>query len=85
MMADMAVELRKHNIAAVSLWPGAVLTEHINDLVSGKQGEIAAKQVCHDSVQGLHVGSIKVCPSPVPGWTTLEYVDRHSHPPHFVM
>lgn len=44
MMADMAVELRKHNIAAVSLWPGAVLTEHINDLVSGKQGEIAAKQ-----------------------------------------
>ena len=45
MMADMAIELKKHNIAAVSLWPGAVITENINDLISGKHGEDAAKEV----------------------------------------
>lgn len=44
MMADMAVELKKHNIAAVSLWPGAVLTENTNDLLSGKFGDFASKE-----------------------------------------
>lgn len=29
----MAVELKKHGVAAVSLWPGAVKTELISDLV----------------------------------------------------
>ena len=46
MMADMAVELRKQNIAAVSLWPGPVLTESIKDLLAGENGELAAKNVC---------------------------------------
>jgi NAD(P)-dependent dehydrogenase (short-subunit alcohol dehydrogenase family) len=27
--ADTAVELKKYNIASISLWPGAVLTETI--------------------------------------------------------
>ena len=34
MAADMAVELRKQNVACVSLWPGAVRTEHINEWFS---------------------------------------------------
>ena len=46
MMADMAVELRKHNIATVSLWPGLVSTEAISDMKDGKFGERASKVVC---------------------------------------
>ena len=46
MMADMAVELKKHNIVAVSLWPGAVLTETITEVKAGKHGERGAKTVC---------------------------------------
>ena len=45
MMTDMAVELRKHNIAAVSLWPGPVLTEHIKVILDGGKGNTAAKNV----------------------------------------
>ncbi|XP_064611312.1 dehydrogenase/reductase SDR family member 1-like [Liolophura sinensis] len=37
MAADCAVELRKHNVACVSLWPGAVRTEHIQDIFSAEQ------------------------------------------------
>ena len=40
MAADMAVELKKQNVACVSLWPGAVMTEHINDFLSQPQDEI---------------------------------------------
>ena len=36
MAVDCAVELRKHNVACVSLWPGAVLTENIKELRAGK-------------------------------------------------
>ncbi|CAB4027988.1 Hypothetical predicted protein, partial [Paramuricea clavata] len=43
MMADMAVELRKHNVATVSLWPGLVSTEAISDMKDGKFGERASK------------------------------------------
>ncbi|XP_061421502.1 dehydrogenase/reductase SDR family member 1 [Lethenteron reissneri] len=32
--ADCAVELRKHNVAYVSLWPGAVRTELVQELVA---------------------------------------------------
>jgi NAD(P)-dependent dehydrogenase (short-subunit alcohol dehydrogenase family) len=46
MAADMAVELKKHNIATVSLWPGAVLTETIKEVKEGKHGELGAKMVC---------------------------------------
>ena len=35
----MAVELRKQNVACISLWPGAVKTELIQDLVLDKIGE----------------------------------------------
>ena len=34
MAADMAVELRKQNVACVSLWPGAVSTENVNKMLS---------------------------------------------------
>jgi len=40
MAADMAVELNKQNVACVSLWPGAVMTEHVNDFLSQPQDEI---------------------------------------------
>jgi len=39
MAADMAVELRKHNVACVSLWPGPVKTELIQELVLDKAAE----------------------------------------------
>ena len=32
--ADMAIELKPHNIASVSIWPGIVGTEHITQMVS---------------------------------------------------
>jgi NAD(P)-dependent dehydrogenase (short-subunit alcohol dehydrogenase family) len=32
--ADMAVELKPHNIASVSIWPGIVGTEHITQMAS---------------------------------------------------
>ena len=31
MSADTAVELRKHGVACVSLWPGPVATEYVKD------------------------------------------------------
>lgn len=31
--ADMAVELKKHGVAAISLWPGAVKTELVSDMI----------------------------------------------------
>jgi len=37
MAVDMGIELRKKNVCAVSLWPGAVITELIDDQV--KKGE----------------------------------------------
>ena len=39
MAADMAVELKKQNVACVSLWPGPVKTELIQELVLDKAGE----------------------------------------------
>ena len=35
MAADCAMELKKHNVAMVSLWPGAVKTEKVQDMVLG--------------------------------------------------
>ncbi|MBX9258719.1 SDR family NAD(P)-dependent oxidoreductase [Desmonostoc muscorum CCALA 125] len=32
--ADMAVELKPHNVASVSIWPGIVGTEHISQMAS---------------------------------------------------
>ena len=35
MTQDTAVELKKHNVAVVGLWPGAVRTEHITASILG--------------------------------------------------
>ena len=43
MAADMAVELKEQNVACVSLWPGAVMTENIRDHLSQPQDE---KVIC---------------------------------------
>ncbi|XP_073232583.1 dehydrogenase/reductase SDR family member 1-like [Porites lutea] len=43
MAADMAVELRKENVASVSLWPGAVMTENVKDFLSNPQDEKSRK------------------------------------------
>ena len=40
MVADMAAELKRQNVAWMSLWPGAVMTEHVNDFLSHPQDEI---------------------------------------------
>lgn len=37
MAADCAVELRKHNVAHVSIWPGPVITEHVDDMLKASQ------------------------------------------------
>ena len=39
MAADMAVELRKQNVTCVSLWPGPVKTELIQEFVLDKAAE----------------------------------------------
>ena len=33
MAAECAIDLKEHNIAFISLWPGAVRTEHINNMI----------------------------------------------------
>ncbi|XP_073705224.1 dehydrogenase/reductase SDR family member 1-like isoform X2 [Garra rufa] len=38
MAADMAIELKKRGVVSVSLWPGAVQTELINQYMSGGEG-----------------------------------------------
>lgn len=37
MAADCAVELRKHNVAHVSIWPGPVITEHVDNMLKNSQ------------------------------------------------
>ncbi|XP_032230130.1 dehydrogenase/reductase SDR family member 1 [Nematostella vectensis] len=37
MMADMSIELRKNNVAAISLWPGPVSTEAIKDMLKSEK------------------------------------------------
>ncbi|XP_048756190.1 dehydrogenase/reductase SDR family member 1-like isoform X2 [Ostrea edulis] len=39
MAADCAVELRKHNVAFVSLWPGPVMTEHVDQVLQTSKSE----------------------------------------------
>jgi len=44
MMQDMSVELKKQGVAAITLYPGPVMTEQIKDgMASGKMGEKAKK------------------------------------------
>ena len=35
MAADTAMELKKHNVASISIWPGAVETETIKSSANG--------------------------------------------------
>ncbi len=43
--ADMAVELKPHNVASLSIWPGIVGTEHISQLVAEMgESEVADSQ-----------------------------------------
>ena len=46
MASECAIDLRKHNIAFISLWPGAVKTEHLVALASQPRdvGDVPAKQ-----------------------------------------
>jgi len=43
MAADMAMELKSHSIAVVSLWPGAVRTELITKLIGQDEGGFKGK------------------------------------------
>lgn len=54
MAADCGLELKKHNVAFVSLWPGPVKTEHMlnvtENIAEDKKFETAAgpeSPVCH--------------------------------------
>ncbi|MEL6555216.1 MAG: SDR family NAD(P)-dependent oxidoreductase [Cyanobacteria bacterium J06621_11] len=41
--AEMALELKPHNIASIALWPGIVGTEHISELIKENIEEINAQ------------------------------------------
>ena len=43
MAADCAIELRKHNVAVVSLWPDLVRTELVSDIFEGTAPPTEAK------------------------------------------
>ena len=45
MTQDTAVELKKHNVAVVGLWPGAVRTEHITASILGKDLDLHSGSV----------------------------------------
>lgn len=51
MAADCGLELKKHNVAFVSLWPGPVKTEHMlnvtENIAEDKKFETAEKNCCH--------------------------------------
>ena len=47
MMQDMGVELKKHNVAAISLWPGPVKTEVIEKF---QEETVDAERVCFTSL-----------------------------------
>eukprot|EP00058_Branchiostoma_floridae_P008806 XP_002594294.1 hypothetical protein BRAFLDRAFT_117668 [Branchiostoma floridae] len=47
MAADCAHELRKHNVAFISLWPGAVKTEFVADLLTKSPESKSAKVFAH--------------------------------------
>ena len=40
MAADCAIELKPHNVAMISLWPGAVRTEKVQEMVLGKKNNL---------------------------------------------
>lgn len=41
MMADIAKELKEHNITAVSFWPGAVATELVTDVFLTAEDQVS--------------------------------------------
>ena len=49
MAADCGTELKKHNVAMISLWPGPVKTENITELILGN------KQIANDIGIVCHV------------------------------
>ncbi|XP_078057991.1 dehydrogenase/reductase SDR family member 1-like isoform X2 [Mustelus asterias] len=48
MAADCALELRKHGVSYVSLWPGAVRTETVTDLVINTENKSKGQQQVAD-------------------------------------
>lgn len=53
MAADCGFELRKHNVAFVSLWPGPVRTEHIMNMMDSKEGEEKKSLVGNRNIQDV--------------------------------
>ena len=51
MAVDCARELRKYNVACVSLWPGAVLTENVKEILD-KRGD---RVVWHQGIKVEYV------------------------------
>ena len=57
MATDCALELKKHNVAFVSLWPGAVRTEHFTSLLQQQRFGTGKDAVSVHSVL-LHTGGV---------------------------
>ena len=57
MATDCSLELKKHNVAFVSLWPGAVRTENIMSLLQQQKFGTGKEVVSIPSIL-LHTGSV---------------------------
>ena len=45
MTQDTAVELKKHNVAVIGVWPGPVKTEAVNEKILGNSGSIKIYEI----------------------------------------
>ncbi|XP_033755467.1 dehydrogenase/reductase SDR family member 1-like [Pecten maximus] len=65
MVADCAVELKKHNVAMISLWPGPVMTEQVTYYLSQNKldvvGGINIKETFDDAESIEYPGKAVVC------------------------
>ena len=58
MAADCAHELRKHKVTCVSLWPGAVQTENVMDIIA--EVEAYGGKVSTNNVISLLIASYQI-------------------------
>ena len=59
MAADCAVELRKHNVAFVSLWPGWVMTELMDECAQTSTDKMLVRSIKYTYICG--VDEVMIC------------------------
>ena len=73
MAADMATELKKNNVACISLWPGAVETEVVQTSSNGENVRIQCLMFSDDKSM-LSLNSFVKC------WHDMEKQNQHTIP-----